>query len=293
MTTIMSGTMTGRRLSSLHRFRSILGAIGATLLLMAWPSSHAAQTPSRLYGVVITMDSIPVGDALVTLMGTDLFARTGSDGRFTIAVAHPGMLLIQVKRIGYKSVVSRLDIGIAETLTVQIVLGELPVQLPEVEVTGAEPVPAMLRGFFARKQHGQGYFLTQLEIDQLQPRMFTDLLRRAPGIRLLPVRGPSGNSFQAVSDRTAGARSCPMLYYIDGIPVPVSGDVGINNLVQPNDVSAIEVYSGSSRVPIEFLSGNASNCGVIVIWTHTAERPRQPAPSPQPPPSPSPARGGF
>jgi len=85
MTTILHGTTTRRWLSSFYRPRSLLNASVATLLLMAWPSSACAQTLSRLRGVVITMDSTPLGEAVVTLMGTDFFARTGSDGRFAIA----------------------------------------------------------------------------------------------------------------------------------------------------------------------------------------------------------------
>ena len=243
-----------------------------SLLLLVWPVQTAAQRLGTVTGSVTDTNATPMVEARITAVGTKLATVTGVDGRFHLANLPMGFQILQVGMLGYKTILLPIEVEVGETLHVQVRLETEPVPLHPVVVTAEPAVAPLLRGFYERRARGGGYFLTREEIEDMQARLFTDVLRRVPGVRLQPVRGPSGNSYQAVTGRVSGTRACPMLYYVDGVPFPVTGDIGINNLFQPEDLAAIEVYSGTSRVPLQFHSSSA-HCGVIVIWTYSGEPP--------------------
>jgi len=62
-----------------------------------------------------------------------------------------------------------------------------------------------------------------------------------------------------------------MAYYLNGSPLPITGDMSINHFVAADDIAAMEVYTGSSQIPPEFNSSlYGSRCGVVAIWTRNS-----------------------
>jgi hypothetical protein len=78
-----------------------------------------------------------------------------------------------------------------------------------------------------------------------------------------------------------------MLTVVDGVLVPMDNidDVPLNN------IGAVEVYRGPSEMPPEFNYPDAV-CGVVLIWTRTADpapaRATRSAATPAPSPAPAP-----
>ena len=60
-------------------------------------------------------------------------------------------------------------------------------------------------------------------------------------------------------------------HYIDGYLFP-SGDMEIDDVVIPDDIEGIEVYTKPGLAPAQF-TNNMSGCGSIVVWTRKATRP--------------------
>lgn len=251
----------------------MIPALWGFTILSALVAQTSAQTNGAMVGTVrADGDGKALGFARVAILGTKLTAVTGSDGAFIIREIAPGLRVVQVGLSGYGTILTSVTIASGDTTELRVTLAAAAFALAPVKVTGEAParLPAM-RGFEERRAHGQGHYLAREEIMRMQPRRFTDILRRVPGVMLQPLSGPYDGGEAVRMSRTigvTGARACPVLYYVNGSPFPVTGDVPIDQFVDPNEVAAIEVYSGMSQIPPEFnSSSHNARCGVIVIWT--------------------------
>lgn len=256
------------------------------LLALLLPAPLDAQEAAgALAGQVLAEDGTPLAQARIRIVGTGAIVLSGDDGRFHIAAQRAGDQVLEVRRLGYVAFVSWVKIVAGQTLTVQVTLQMAPVPLKALEVKGEPELLPAMQGFERRRSHGNGHFFNRAEIARMQPRVFTDVLRRVPGVQLQAASGAFGGNDMVSMSRTIGvmgARRCPVLFYVNGMPLQVTGDVSIDQYVSPEDVVAIEVYSGSSQIPPEFQSNLLnSRCGVIVIWTRMGN---EDSPPPPPPP---------
>ena len=260
--------------SAAHRLPFLLMAGLLALLLM--PSQSVAQESGTVAGTITASDETPLVQARITVVGTELVARSRADGRFLVVGVSPGSQTLDITLLGYRRVLLPVEIEAGGTVHVEVILAVEPVPLEAVDVRAEPALPPELQGFEDRRARGSGHFFGRQEIARMQPRLFTDVLRRVPGVQIQPVTGPFGTSYMVQMGRNtgvAGSRPCPVLYYVNGVPFPVTDDVAINHFIAPDEVAAIEVYSGISRVPPQFNSSlHNARCGVIVIWTYSGER---------------------
>ena len=255
-----------------------------------------AQSTGALRGQVLADSATPIAEARVRLIGATATVLSGTDGRFSFDALAPGSLVLEVRRPGYVGMAAWVEIVAGKTHNVQVLLQLVPVALNPVEIKGEPALWPAMEGFEERRARTNGHFFNRTEIQRMQPRMFTDVLRRVPGVQVQPSTGAFGGNEMVRMSRTIGAsglRPCPVLFYVNGMPFQITGDMSINQYVTPEDVIGIEVYSGTSQIPPAFLSNLLnSRCGVIVIWTRLgSEEDYRPAPAAPPPPPPPPPAG--
>ena len=217
---------------------------------------------ARLSGVVRNAQGQPLGGAQLMVWGSDITASTRDDGTFMLSDLPAGTQTLEARYVGYAPKRVAVDLASNATRTVTVTLDERADVLDQVTVYGkATRRRGDIHGFLQRRQSGVGRFYTRADIDKMHPFEFTDIMRRVPGIKLVPT---SYFDYTILSSRSAGMSNggCQPSIYIDG--ARLIDDTALNGLLRPDAIAGMEVYSGPSETPPQYSYGD---CGSILIWT--------------------------
>jgi TonB family protein len=232
---------------------------------------RVARAQGRLEGTVRDSAGAQIAGADVRVVGTRLSTVSGEDGTFHLNMVPSGTAALSVRRLGFAPDTVRVAVHDGATSTIGIVVREVARELPSVVVRAQRQhrYTGYLAGFYERRDRGFGRYITADDIAQRNPRQLSDMLRALPGIYVGTDR------FGQTHLRLRG-NTCAPVVFLDGTPA-VAAEFDVDAL-SPDDVSAIEVYSGPASVPAEFVVpfGDTA-CGTIVIWTRHRDPPQRTA----------------
>lgn len=207
--------------------------------------------------------------------GLLVHATSDEGGAFALRAPGPGTYRLRIERLGYQTVTSDpfiLRAGDRPSIDVHLVVQ--PVVMDPVQVEGEARDPRLARaGFYDRVAAGIGFFLTREEIEEAQADRLIDLFRSFRGGQVVSASSGAGQYDIVMRGSTSmliRGGTCYPTVAVDGGIVRRGGpgaEVGTwDRVVHPDEVEAIEVYSGGAGLPA-FAAGNTSPCGAIVIWT--------------------------
>jgi hypothetical protein len=210
-----------------------------------------------------------VAEVPVMVNGT-IVAVTAPDGTFEAPRVRmpPGTNLIEFRRLGYEPLQNELLVEEGATeAALSVTLQRLAVPIEEVVVEGEyeELARGKLRSFYQRRGSERGQFITPEQIDQLPALAVTDILKEAPGVLITPSHY---GGFVRLARVDARCMQDQPAFYLDGAPLRLFAGQSIDQVLNKNDIIAVEVYSGASQIPLQYKPPNPT-CGVILLWTRT------------------------
>lgn len=229
------------------------------------PSDQAIQRPSSVRGLVRDSADTPIPFATVVWGEARQVITTTDSGEFSLTDIPAGKTRFTIRRLGYVPVDFDLILKPGTIKPVVVHLSPTPPSLTTVDVEasramGTDPYRDdrfRATGFFDRKAHLSGYFISPDEVERRRPTSVSDLMYGVPGVTLIGRPHTSSARYVSSSDH------CRLQVYLDGHPVP-DGD----EFVAGSDIKAVEVYSSLLRASDRFLpSPQKGYCGSIVVWT--------------------------
>ncbi|MCG8469368.1 MAG: Plug and carboxypeptidase regulatory-like domain-containing protein [Gemmatimonadetes bacterium] len=197
---------------------------------------------------------------------------TGEDGAFRFDNVGAGRRTVIVHHIRYGESEAAVAVRESEVTMLRLEVSARPLAVEPLEITviGRRLQALDTRGFYEREAWGEatgrGHFFTVEDVERRNPRLISQLIADVPGTVLDCSNRPGSRTCEL---RFSGA-GCLANVYIDGTPVVRSDNqrapVGVDQLISPHEIAAIEVYPSAASLPAEF-GGSTGGCGAIAIWS--------------------------
>lgn len=242
------------------------------LLVRIFAADSVAGTAARADGATLALRvlddaGLPIAGAQLRAAGRDAPVGVSDHGGELRAGDLPaGSQSFQLLALGYAPTNVSAELRTARTTTSIVHVGpRVATQLSEVRVVARGSVWDR-SGFEERRRTGQGHYLTADDVRRRQPTMFTQLVVTQLGFTVAPTR--LGNGYSVSSSRGGStSQTCPVQYFVDGVPVATAATQTIDDVVNPMSIRGVEFYPGIGTVPARFTLAGRNACGTIVIWT--------------------------
>jgi hypothetical protein len=250
----------------------LVTAIVAALLSTNSAPQTRSDTAAMLVGRVIdATDSAGIAGANVQIAGTSLTVRTDGRGLFRLRGISPGSHQVEVRAFRYSPDTMLVKFVAGDSVRLSIYMKRVPQLLSEMVVQGrALRVPRGFEAIYARGARGWGKFITAEQIDSLGPKDIKTMFEGISGVVVTqrgvyfnrcsgnPIIWPEWAELWVDGDRVTR-------FNVSGNPTdPREMNDYLEN-IPPSDVQAIEVYTSSVNIPVDFAS-SGSPCAVIAVW---------------------------
>ena len=220
----------------------VLGEVFSILLLVfCFNSFLIAQGKGNIKGKVVDKNNNPVSFANIVVEGTMTGAAADSKGDYTISNLNAGTYTLKASSVGYKTDTASVTVEAGRTTEQNFTLGSDLLNLNEVVVTGVVAPLSKMKSTVAIST------LTPRDLEQMQPRSTTEILRYVPGFTRIESSGGEVNE-------NIGMRGILGVEYVmfmeDGLPVfPTMHTFFMNadNLFRPDlNIQKVEVVRGGN-----------------------------------------------
>jgi hypothetical protein len=240
------------------------------------PNSGASTRPDTLgiavEGRVVRTDGTPVEGATVGVLFSSDSAATNDSGRFVLRNVPPGIHMLWARAVGFEPARVPVTLSATRARTLTVTLTQAVPVLARIVTTEHYPPGYSDVGLDKRIQAGLGEFMTLPQIQSRHASKFTDLLRLFPSlvvrkyprsleVSVMGARGLWGFGTQCVGYVLDGVMQDQLSIHTSaGTPA-----IGADDIVDPAEIGAIEVYQTSDR-PAGY-EAVGQQCVLVVIWT--------------------------